>query len=206
MNARILIASAICAASSLASQASLANPNVAAYFAAPTQYEFNQYSTQFVRSASSHNMNYAAQHYQPPKHYAPQPPVSHNPYMTPARAHILKRAKSALGVRYKYGGNSIREGLDCSSFVQYAYRGLDLKVPRVSRHQSKKSRTIPRRAMLPGDLIFFNTTGKGVSHVGIYLGNGKFIHAASGGGKVMIDDLRKRYWQKRLVKYGTYLS
>ena len=55
-------------------------------------------------------------------------------------------------------------------------------------------------------MIFFRTSGKKVNHVGIYVGDGKFIHAASGGGKVTLDDLRRAYWQQRLVKYGTFLA
>lgn len=183
-------------------QAVFANPYYHTASYQPSFERSNAIRPAFTQSAYTFDTAPQAVHYQtyqPQQSYLP-------PYINADRQYIIERAKSALGVRYKYGGNSFREGLDCSSLIQYAYRGLPIKVPRVSAQQSRKSRTIPRSAVRPGDLIFFNTSGRGVSHVGIYLGDGRFIHAASGGGKVTIDDLRKRYWQKRIVKYGTYLS
>lgn len=126
--------------------------------------------------------------------------------LPPERRAILDLAHQVLGVRYKYGGNSVREGLDCSSLIQLTHRPLGRKIPRTAAEQSKASRTISRQELRPGDLIFFNTLGKGVSHVGIYLKNGNFIHAASGGGRVMVDNLSKNYWQKRIVKYGTFVG
>ncbi len=126
--------------------------------------------------------------------------------LPPERRAILDLAHQVLGVRYKYGGNSIREGLDCSSLIQLTHKPLGRKIPRTAAEQSKASRTIARQQLRPGDLIFFNTLGKGVSHVGIYLKNGNFIHAASGGGRVMVDNLSKSYWQKRIVKYGTFVG
>ena len=85
-------------------------------------------------------------------------------------------------------------------------RESNIKIPRTAAQQSRASRTINRGQLRPGDMIFFKTNGRHINHVGIYLGNGRFIHAASGGGKVMTDDLRKSYWQKRLHKYGTFFS
>jgi len=122
------------------------------------------------------------------------------------RRAILDSAFSALGVKYRWGGNSRREGFDCSGFTKFAYKNANITIPRVSREQSRASRTLRRQDLRPGDMIFFKTSGRVVNHVGIYIGNGQFIHAASGGGKVTIDDLRKDYWQKRLVKYGTFVS
>lgn len=122
------------------------------------------------------------------------------------RRAILDRAHQVLGVRYKYGGNSVREGLDCSALIQLTHKPLGRSIPRTAAEQSRASRTISRQELRPGDLIFFNTLGKGVSHVGIYVKNGNFIHAASGGGRVMVDNLSKSYWQKRIVKYGTFVG
>lgn len=146
--------------------------------------------------------------YQPPaNHY---PPVSRHmpakPGLPAERQRVIAAAKRQMGIKYRWGGNTPRQGFDCSGFTKYALKKSGKKIPRTAAQQSKASRTISRSTLRPGDMIFFKTKGTRVNHVGIYLGDGKFIHAASGGGRVMIDDLRKNYWQKRLYKYGTFLS
>lgn len=162
----------------------------------------------------------APQYAPPPRRLLPfqqsaqyAPPVERIMIQTPQqqpmpaeRRVILDRAHQVLGVRYKYGGNSVREGLDCSALIQLTHKPLGRSIPRTAAEQSRASRTISRKELRPGDLIFFNTLGKGVSHVGIYVKNGNFIHAASGGGRVMVDNLSKSYWQKRIVKYGTFVG
>lgn len=130
-------------------------------------------------------------------------PASH---LSAQRQQIITAAKQQLGIKYRWGGNTPRQGFDCSGFTKYSLKGLGAKIPRTAARQSKASRTIRRGELRPGDMIFFKTKGRHVNHVGIYLGNGKFIHAASGGGRVMTDDLRKNYWQKRLHKYGTFVG
>lgn len=127
-------------------------------------------------------------------------------YLSAERQQVIAAAKRQLGIKYRWGGNTPRQGFDCSGFTKYTLKGVGASIPRTAAQQSKASRTISRRDLKPGDMIFFKTKGRAVNHVGIYLGNGNFIHAASGGGKVMVDDLRKSYWQKRLHKYGTFLS
>ncbi|PIE00299.1 MAG: hypothetical protein CSA79_04425 [Thiothrix nivea] len=127
-------------------------------------------------------------------------------YLSAERQQVIAAAKRQLGIKYRWGGNTPREGFDCSGFTKYSLKALGTRIPRTAAQQSKASRTISRHDLKPGDLIFFRTKGRTVNHVGIYLGNGHFIHAASGGGKVMVDDLRKNYWQKRLHKYGTFLG
>lgn len=141
----------------------------------------------------------------PQPHYQQSTPAKHS-YLSPARQKIIQAANRQMGIKYRWGGNTPREGFDCSGFTKFAHNYLNVKIPRTAAEQSRASRTISRRDLRPGDMIFFKTTGSRVNHVGIYLGDGRFIHAASGGGKVMTDDLRKNYWQKRLVKYGTFLS
>ncbi|MEZ5537894.1 MAG: C40 family peptidase [Thiolinea sp.] len=127
-------------------------------------------------------------------------------YLSAERQRIIAAAQQQLGIKYRWGGNSPREGFDCSGFTKYSLKAVGAQIPRTAAQQSKASRTISRRDLKPGDMIFFKTSGRIVNHVGIYLGNGRFIHAASGGGRVTTDDLRKSYWQKRLHKYGTFLS
>lgn len=129
-----------------------------------------------------------------------------NTKLNPAREAILKSAYRSLGITYRWGGNTPREGFDCSGLTKFTHKNVHLSIPRTALEQSQASRTISRRDLKPGDMIFFRTSGKKVNHVGIYVGDGKFIHAASGGGKVTLDDLRRAYWQQRLVKYGTFLA
>jgi lipoprotein Spr len=106
------------------------------------------------------------------------------------------------GTRYELGG-STKEGIDCSAFVQVVYAQLfQIAMPRTAREQYSACRKISRTEVKQGDLLFFNTRG-GVSHVGIYLQNNKFVHAASSGG-VMISDVFEDYWVKHFVGAGRY--
>jgi cell wall-associated NlpC family hydrolase len=131
----------------------------------------------------------------------------YEPYDAPARRALLEQAHQALGVRYKYGGDTPGEGFDCSGLTQYVYKnGQGITLPRTAAEQSQASRTLSFEEMRPGDLIFFRTSGSTVNHVGIYIGRGDFIHAASGGSKVSVDNLSKTYWQQRLVKFGAFLA
>jgi hypothetical protein len=106
------------------------------------------------------------------------------------------------GIRYQLGGTT-KKGIDCSALVQLFYSTLyGMTLPRTAREQYKAARTISRTELQEGDLVFFNTRGgSGVSHVGIYLQNNKFIHAASSQG-VTISDLFDDYWAKRLIGVG----
>jgi cell wall-associated NlpC family hydrolase len=108
---------------------------------------------------------------------------------------IVKTAKKFLGKRYVYGANS-KYAVDCSSFVQQVYKKNKKKLPRTSRQQSRIGKPIPKRELKPGDLVFFSSVRtKGVAHVGIYIGSGKFIHASSAKKKVVITSLSKRYYK-----------
>jgi lipoprotein Spr len=106
------------------------------------------------------------------------------------------------GTRYVYGGTN-KKGVDCSAFVQAIFEtNYNTDLPRTAREQHKASTLISRTELKQGDLVFFNTIG-GVSHVGIYLQNNKFVHAASSGG-VMISDIYEDYWMKRFVGAGRF--
>lgn len=107
-------------------------------------------------------------------------------------------ALSLIGIRYKRGGTTPEAGFDCSGFVQHVFReGMGLMLPRTSREISKEGEVVKKSELQPGDLVFFNTMRKTFSHVGIYLGEGQFIHSPRTGGKVRIEDMRESYWAKR---------
>lgn len=112
---------------------------------------------------------------------------------------VISSAESKLGSTYVYGDTG-KEGYDCSGLVYSIYNDeLGISIPRSSASQSTFGKQVSKYDLQEGDLVFFNTTGNGVSHVGIYVGNGKFIHASSGQGKVMTSSLSEDYYQDRYV-------
>ncbi len=116
---------------------------------------------------------------------------------------VLFRAISLVGTPYRWGGNTPRGGFDCSGLVDYVFRteaGIDL--PRTSREMSRlPDPRVGAARLLPGDLVFFRTEGGGVSHVGIYVGKGRFVHAPETGGTVRLDHLDNPYWRRHFL-YG----
>jgi cell wall-associated NlpC family hydrolase len=115
-----------------------------------------------------------------------------------AMQEILVSALSLSGTPYKYGGNSPDTGFDCSGFVKYVFsQAANLTLPHGARAISQLGQAIPVDQLHPGDLVFFNTLKHAFSHVGIYLGDGRFIHAPSSGGGVNISSLNDDYWVKR---------
>jgi murein DD-endopeptidase len=107
-------------------------------------------------------------------------------------------ARGLIGKPYKYGGNS-PAGFDCSGLVQYSYALAGLAVPRTTDLQRQSSVAIDSQSLRAGDLIFFDQEGKKSSHVGIYIGDARFVHAPSSGKRVRVDSLDARYWQKHFV-------
>lgn len=123
----------------------------------------------------------------------------------PARNLMTKIANSTIGVPYKWGGNNPQQGFDCSGLMSYVHKNaLGMKIPRTAAQQRDNSRTISYTQLQPGDMLFFKT-GKTSNHVGVYVGNRKFVHAASGSKHVKIASMDSSYWHKRFVKFGTFL-
>lgn len=111
---------------------------------------------------------------------------------------VLLSALSLSGTPYKYGGNSPDIGFDCSGFVRYVFsQAANLTLPHGARAISQLGKSIPVDQLQPGDLVFFNTLKNAFSHVGIYMGDGRFIHAPSSGGGVHIVSMKDDYWAKR---------
>jgi len=114
---------------------------------------------------------------------------------------LLESVDEWYGVRYRVGGNT-KKGVDCSGFTVAVYAAVyGMMLPRISRDQYRISRKISTTELREGDLVFFNTNGRGVSHVGVYLGNNKFIHASVSRG-VMVNDLFENYYLRRFVGAG----
>lgn len=131
---------------------------------------------------------------------APRMPTRHWESVAPADPGaanaVLMRAISLVGTPYRFGGNTPEGGFDCSGLVNYVYRDmLDLRLPRTSRDLAavQGPRLDPQR-LAPADLVFFGGGGN-VSHVGIYVGEGRFVHAPSSGGTVRLDHLDGPYWR-----------
>lgn len=115
---------------------------------------------------------------------------------------LVVSAMTFLGVRYRRGGNSAEEGFDCSGFTRHVFeRSLGLVLPRRADEQAHAPGwlAVKRDELKPGDLVFFNTLRRTFSHVGIYVGEGKFIHAPRSGSQVRIEDMRESYWSKRFT-------
>jgi len=114
-------------------------------------------------------------------------------------SNLVIAAMSYLDIPYHYGGTS-RKGFDCSGFTSYVYeRVLGFKLPRTSAEQAQMSdlENVSQDELQPGDLVFFNTMRRTFSHVGIYIGDNRFIHAPRTGAVVRVEDMNISYWQKR---------
>ncbi|MDX3893607.1 C40 family peptidase [Pusillimonas sp.] len=123
---------------------------------------------------------------------------SSSAYSQPRTPSLVSTALEVLGVKYKFGGESPNTGFDCSGLVSYAVeKSLGLKLPRQSSEMARQGISVKRSELKRGDLVFFNTRGARFSHVGIYLGNHKFVHAPRTGSVVRIEDMNIAYWKKR---------
>jgi len=106
-----------------------------------------------------------------------------------------------VGVPYRYGGNNPKGGFDCSGLIAYVYnKSANIKLPRTIQEMSSKGQSLGNQAPAPGDLVFFNTTGDKYSHAGIYVGQGRFVHAPSAGGTVRLDFITTPYWAAKFVE------
>ena len=118
--------------------------------------------------------------------------------MSLAASDLVVTAMGFLGVPYRRGGNSVETGFDCSGFVRAMYeQTVGLVLPRRAAEQAQATQMIAREELKPGDLVFFNTMRHAFSHVGIYVGDGKFIHSPRSGSQVRVEDMRTAYWNTR---------
>ncbi|MBG9386793.1 C40 family peptidase [Caenimonas aquaedulcis] len=118
--------------------------------------------------------------------------------MSDRASELVVTAMGFLGVPYRRGGNNADTGFDCSGFVRAMYeQTVGLVLPRRANEQAAATQTIDRKDLQPGDLVFFNTMKRAFSHVGIYVGEGKFIHSPKPGAQVRVEDMSGNYWQQR---------
>jgi cell wall-associated NlpC family hydrolase len=109
---------------------------------------------------------------------------------------VVERARTFAGTAYRAGGSS-PGGFDCSGFVQYLYGQVGISLPRTASEQFEVGLSVKPSRLVPGDLVFFKTEGRRVTHVGVVVGDGTFIHAPNTRSRVRIDRLDGRYWQQR---------
>jgi N-acetylmuramoyl-L-alanine amidase len=125
------------------------------------------------------------------------------------RQQIVEYAKKFLGVKYVYGGSSSK-GFDCSGFTSYVFKHFEVSLERTSRSQGSNGAKIDRSDLKPGDLVFFDTNGgkNAINHVGIYIGDGKFIHASSGSGTkcVTISDMTEGFYNNCYMRSRRYIK
>ena len=111
---------------------------------------------------------------------------------------LVINAMGFLGVPYKRGGSTAESGFDCSGFVKAMYeQTVGLVLPRKAEQQAAATEKIDKRDLAPGDLVFFNTMRRAFSHVGIYIGDGKFIHSPKPGAEVRVESMAESYWTRR---------
>lgn len=130
---------------------------------------------------------------------APQQQAAVSPQNREQASEVVMYALGLMDIDYRFGGKNPEGGLDCSGMVSYIYRNaLGIELPPNAARIAQIGREIETASLAPGDLVFFNTTGKRFSHVGIYLGEDRFIHAPSSNGKIKISNLKSGYYAKRL--------
>ncbi len=118
--------------------------------------------------------------------------------VTNRASELVVNAMGFLGVPYQRGGNSVETGFDCSGFVRAMYQQtVGLLLPRSADQQAAATQKIEKAELQPGDLVFFNTLRRTFSHVGIYVGEGKFIHSPRSGSQVRVEDMGNQYWRTR---------
>jgi murein DD-endopeptidase len=125
------------------------------------------------------------------------------PANAPTGAMIVAVANTLVGTPYQLGGADAA-GFDCSGLALYAYERVGIAIPRTAAAQQRAARAVPAAQLAPGDLVFFHIRARGVDHVGIYSGGGRFIHAPRAGHAVEYADLRKGFYARRFVAAGRF--
>lgn len=116
---------------------------------------------------------------------------------------VVKTARQQIGVPYRYGGSTPR-GFDCSGLVHYAYQRAGIEVPRTTGGLLRRAHRVPLSQLRPGDVLFFRVAPPKISHVGIYIGHGRFVHSPSSGKSVSYASLNDQYWSRHIISAGRF--
>ena len=128
----------------------------------------------------------------------PELPQAESEPVGERRAEALLQALLSLGLDYRYGGKTPETGFDCSGLVAHVFReAYGIQLPHNARAQSEYGRKVGLSELRAGDLVFYNTLNRSFSHVGIYLGDGRFLHAPKTGAQVRVESIGANYWRKR---------
>lgn len=131
---------------------------------------------------------------------APVPRAEQSPaaHATASNSELMFQVLTSLGIDYQNGGRTPKTGFDCSGLVAHVfYEAYGVRLPHNARAQSEIGTPVRRAELLPGDLVFYDTLNRPYSHVGIYLGDGRFIHAPKSGSQVRVERMEVRYWVER---------
>ncbi|MBB5020436.1 cell wall-associated NlpC family hydrolase [Chitinivorax tropicus] len=127
--------------------------------------------------------------------------------LSPQAQEVVLYALGLLNIDYRFGGKNPESGLDCSGMVSYVFEGaVGIKLPHNAAQIAREGREVERQALLPGDLVFFNTRNRPFSHVGIYIGEDRFIHAPSTNGQIKVSSLNNRYFASRYEAARRYFD
>jgi cell wall-associated NlpC family hydrolase len=130
---------------------------------------------------------------------ASQPKAPPGPARPPINMAVVRDALSMKGIPYRWGEETPQRGFDCSGLVQYVFSQHGVRLPRTAYQMAMALPELEEEQRRPGDLLFFNTTGKPYSHVGIYIGNDQMVHASSAKGKVVVGSLNTPYWSQHYL-------
>jgi len=145
-----------------------------------------------------------------PGRLKPVVPPDRPPEKTAARgdrdmgAIAARTAERFVGIPYRWGGENVVDGMDCSGFVRAVYNLCGLSIPRTSRDQFKAGESVAKEQLQDGDLVFFGSSGEAINHVGIYVGNGRFVHAPRRGEEIRVASVDESYFEKRFVGARRY--
>jgi len=117
-----------------------------------------------------------------------------------------RTAERFIGIPYQWGGNTVVDGMDCSGFTRAVYNLCGISIPRTSREQFKAGNPVEKNSLRDGDLVFFGSSESSINHVGIYVGNGKFVHAPKRGEEIKIASIDESYFERRFVGARRYIQ
>lgn len=117
-----------------------------------------------------------------------------------------RTAERFVGIPYQWGGDTVVDGMDCSGFTRAVYNLCGISIPRTSREQFRAGNPIPKEELRDGDLVFFGASESSINHVGIYVGNGKFVHAPRRGEEIRTASIGESYFERRFVGARRYFQ